>query len=114
MKAKDIILTNDPFKCKKKGDSIECKEEWKRSCEQTLLAIVRCKFDQNEDLRTKLIGTGDCKLFEATTNHFWGTGTGLRSKATREQTGKGENRFGIILADLRSTLQSQTRNTPAK
>lgn len=107
MKAKDIILTNDPFKCKKKGDAIECNEEWKCLREKTLLSIIRCKFEQNNDLRNKLIGTGDRKLFEATTSQYWGTGSGLRSKATREQSSRGENRFGVLLTDLRSILRSQ-------
>ena len=53
---------------------------------------LRHKFLQNEDLRVKLLETGDKKLIEHTENDkFWGDGG----------NGKGENRLGILLMKLR-------------
>lgn len=104
MRAKQIILTNDPFKCKKTGGKIETSQEWLDTCETTMLDIIRCKFTQNEELKAKLIDTGNQRIYEATTGHYWGTNTGLRSKATRDQTGTGQNRFGLLLEELRREI----------
>lgn len=53
---------------------------------------LRHKFLQNEDLRVKLLETGDKKLIEHTDkDKFWGDGG----------NGKGENRLGILLMKLR-------------
>ena len=53
---------------------------------------LRHKFLQNEDLRVKLLETGDKKLIEHTDkDKFWGDGG----------NGKGENRLVILLMKLR-------------
>lgn len=106
VRAKEIILTNDPFKCKKIGGAINPNKEWSDSRESTLLGIIKCKFEQNDLLLSKLIGTGN-KLFEATVGNYWGTNTGLRSRATREHTGSGQNRFGLMLEKLRGEFVPQ-------
>lgn len=53
----------------------------------------------------KLMGTGNLKLFEATTNSVWGTASSLKSKETKEGTGTGENVFGKILEKLRQEFK---------
>ena len=50
------------------------------------------KFGQNEDLRKKLLETGDRKLIQHTDrDKYWGDGG----------NGKGENRLGVLLMRLR-------------
>lgn len=101
-KARRILLAYDAFAAKKIGDSIEEKETWTEKREQIMIEIVRAKFQQNEDLRQQLIDTGKKTLQEATLDQYWGIGSGLRSKITRESAGKGENRMGHILMQIRT------------
>ena len=53
---------------------------------------LKHKFGQNEELRLKLMETGDRKIIEHTDrDKFWGDGG----------NGKGENKLGILLMKLR-------------
>ena len=60
--------------------------------------IVRAKFTQNEDLKWRLIGTGDADLEEGNTWHdtCWGVDA---------KTGEGQNHLGKILMKIRAELQ---------
>lgn len=54
---------------------------------------LTAKFTQNENIRLKLLETGDRKLIEHTDrDKFWGDGG----------NGEGKNRLGILLMKLRS------------
>ena len=57
------------------------------------------KFTQHEDLRRKLLDTGDAKLVEHTTrDRYWGDGGG---------EGKGRNRLGVLLMRVRDELKRE-------
>lgn len=110
-KAHSIIITDDPFVYKQIGDSVTESADWNAVRESTMLDINKLKFKQNPHLIEMLIATGNRTLQEATTNPTWGIGAGIRSKAAKDNTGKGANLFGKILMQLRSELAAG-RSTP--
>ena len=60
---------------------------------------LRYKFTQNENLKAKLLETGNRKLIEHTENDkYWADGGG---------DGKGQNRLGILLMKLRDELRNK-------
>lgn len=105
-KARRILLAHDAFAAKKIGDSVEESEACLEKREQVLTEAIRAKFQQNEDLRRRLIETEDKILQEATLDSHWGIGSGLRSKITRESAGKGKNRTGHILMQVRAEFKT--------
>ena len=64
--------------------------------DQIMYEIVLNKFSQNEELREKLIATGDEYLAEGNTWHdtYWGV-----------CNGKGKNKLGKILMQVREELK---------
>ena len=64
------------------------------------IKMRRAKFTQNEDLKWRLIATGDAYLEEGNTWHdtCWGVDA---------KTGVGENHLGKILMKVRSELQGK-------
>lgn len=88
-----------PHKAKRLGRQVKLRPDWEQVKTQVMAEIVRAKFTQNPDLAARLLATGDAELIEGTT---WGDtcwGIDLR-------TGKGENRLGKILMEVRSELQT--------
>lgn len=111
-KAQRIIVNNDPFVCKEIGDSISDNDKWLSCREKTLSDINRLKYSQNPELMELLIDTGNNILQEATTGPDWGIAASIRSKAARENTGRGENIFGKILMSLRSEFTGEHPASP--
>lgn len=105
-KAHRIIITDDPFECKRIGDKVDETDDWDALSESTMRNINKLKFEQNPHLIELLLTTGNCTLQEATTNTFWGIGASIRSKAARDNTATGQNVLGKILMQLRSELTS--------
>lgn len=63
--------------------------------------VLRAKFTQHDDLRALLVSTGSARLVETATtdnsvNREWG-----------EVNGKGQNRLGVLLMELRLEFTSQ-------
>ena len=57
---------------------------------------LRHKFTQSQDLKDKILGTGNRKLIEHTDrDKYWGDGG----------NGEGQNRLGIILMKVRDELR---------
>jgi ribA/ribD-fused uncharacterized protein len=72
------------------------RRDWESVKERVMLDALRAKFTQHEDLKAILLGTGDAKLVEHTTNDsYWGDGG----------DGSGKNRLGFLLMKLREELQ---------
>ena len=67
--------------------------------------LVTAKFTQNEDLRKKLIDTGNKKLFECTEDKFWGCNLPIsKAKNIDPKKMQGKNMLGSILADVRKKV----------
>lgn len=78
---------------KKKGQAIEIRPDWDEVKDKVMYEICRSKFDQNPELKEKLLATGEAKLVEG---NGWGdTYWGICN-------GEGENRLGEILMRIRS------------
>lgn len=77
--------------------------DWSRIKVDRMRRVLRAKFTQHEDLRALLLATADARLVEAgrtnnAVNREWG-----------EVNGKGMNRLGVLLMELRAELQQQQR-----
>ena len=71
--------------------------DWDSAKDRIMLEAVRAKFTQHDGLRTILLGTGDARLVEHTTNDsYWGDGG----------DGSGKNRLGQILMQVREELRA--------
>lgn len=80
---------------KKMGRKVNLRNDWEKVKLSEMKNIVRSKFTNNEDLRNKLVSTGNAQLIEGNYWHdtFWGV-----------CNGKGENHLGKILMEIREEL----------
>lgn len=85
----------NPSDAKKLGRQVQLREDWEQIKDQVMYEICKAKFEQNPDLRAKLLATGDEILVEGNTwgDRIWGAVYGV-----------GENRLGRILMRVRSEL----------
>lgn len=90
----------NPSEAKKKGRHVKLRKDVDWDSEKTgfMLEIVSAKFNQNEDLKIKLLATGDKHLEEGNTwgDRIWGTVNGV-----------GENQLGKILMQVRKELKGE-------
>ena len=88
-----------PGKSKGMGRRVRLRPDWEQVKTGLMEEIVRAKFTQNEELKQKLLATGEKRLVEGNTwgDTFWGVD--LRS-------GRGENRLGEILMRVRAELKA--------
>lgn len=89
----------DSSTAKSKGRHVELRSDWEKVKFDIMLDIVRAKFSQNEDLKQKLIDTGNEYLEEGNTwgDKIWGT-----------VNGKGQNHLGKILMEVRWELGEES------
>lgn len=94
--AEQIRLAQTSREAKALGRKVELREGWEEMKYQVMLDVVRCKFQQNEDIREKLLATGDAHLEEGNwwNDTYWGV-----------CRGKGENNLGKILMLVRQELR---------
>lgn len=71
---------------------IDLRPDWEEVKDQIMYEVVKAKFEQNSELREKLLATEDAELIEGTTWHdnYWGNCTCPRcvNKMGRNQLGK--------------------------
>ena len=90
-----------PAAAKKLGASkaVPIRSNWDTFRIEVMRKAVEAKFSQNEDLKEKLLETGNRNLVEASpTDTFWGIG---KSK-------KGQNMLGKLLMELRGKLSAES------
>ena len=85
----------NPSEAKRLGREIELREDWEEVKDQIMYDICKQKFSRNEDLKIKLIQTGQEPIIESNTWHdyYWG-----------QCNGKGLNKLGKILMQIREEL----------
>lgn len=72
--------------------------DWEAVKDETMLRALRAKFTQHENLRARLLETGDAELIEHTENdRYWADGG----------DGSGLNRLGELLMQIRSELREK-------
>ena len=86
----------NPSEAKAAGRKIDLRPDWEEVKSQIMYEIVQAKFNQNQDLKEKLLATGDEHLEEGNTWHdtYWGV-----------CNGKGKNKLGKILMQVREELK---------
>ncbi|MGX8687463.1 MAG: NADAR family protein [bacterium] len=87
-----------PKDAKRRGRQVRLRPDWEKVRNGIMEEIVRAKFLQHEDLKEKLLSTGDALLIEGNTwnDRYWGVDK-------RSRTGK--NYLGQILMKVRRELQ---------
>lgn len=93
-------LAYNPSEAKAAGRKIDLRSDWEEVKSQIMYEIVQAKFNQNPDLKEKLLATGDEHLEEGNTwgDTTWGTVNGI-----------GENRLARILMKVRKELQEESK-----
>lgn len=89
-----------PKEAKRRGKQVKLRPDWEDVKDGIMEEIVRAKFSQNVNLRSKLLATGDATLIEGNTwnDRYWGVDA---------KTGEGQNRLGKILMKIRSEFQEE-------
>ena len=89
------FATLDPSSAKRKGRHVQLRHDWENVKFDIMYEIVKAKFSQNDELKEKLIATGEEHLEEGNTwgDRIWGT-----------VNGKGQNNLGKILMRVREEL----------
>lgn len=87
----------NPSTAKRKGRHIQLRHDWEKVKYEIMYEIVRAKFTQNEDLKLKLLSTGEEYLEEGNSwgDRIWGT-----------VNGKGQNNLGKILMRVRNEIRN--------
>lgn len=93
-----------PNVAKQIGRPVELRPDWEQIKLETMADIVRAKFTQNENLRKKLLETGQAAIIEGNYWHdnFYGVCTCAR--CLNKPGKKGLNHLGRILMEIRREL----------
>ena len=85
-----------PAAAKFRGRKVNLRDDWEKVKVEVMYKINLDKFTRHEDLRAKLMATGDAHLVEGNDwgDRFWGV-----------CEGKGANQLGVILMRIRSELR---------
>lgn len=94
-KDREQFTTLNPSEAKKFGRRVVLRKDWEDIKVKVMTDVVRAKFEQNEDLRKKLLETGNAYLEEGNTwgDRTWGT-----------VNGNGSNLLGKILMQCRDEI----------
>lgn len=95
------FTTMNPSEAKKEGRKVPLRKDWEDIKVSVMSELLKAKFDQNPDLKEKLLNTGDEYLVEGNT---WG------DKIWGQVNGQGQNILGNLLMDLRESYQKDLDN----
>jgi ribA/ribD-fused uncharacterized protein len=104
-----ILQEKNPKKVKSLGRRIANYDEelWSNMRYDAMLAALRLKFTQNEDLKTQLLATKPKTLYEASPNDkIWGIGFAASAARTTSPTLYGTNLLGLALTQIRDELEA--------
>ena len=93
-----IRLAPAPMLAKQMGNSRDfpLRPDWNEVKDDVMRRAVRAKFEQHDDIRAVLLGTGEEELVEAVPNdYYWGCGA----------AGTGKNKLGLILMEVRDGVR---------
>ena len=106
-----ILRANSPAECKKLGRQAGPydKQRWEENKVRIVYEGCRAKFEQNPELRKKLLDTGDSIMAEASPHDkIWGIGMDAETAAkTYHDDWPGENLLGRILMTLRDEFREE-------
>ena len=86
----------DPSSAKRKGRHVPLRSDWEKVKYDIMYDICFAKFSQNDELKRRLLSTGEQHLEEGNTwgDRIWGTVDGV-----------GQNHLGKILMKIREKLK---------
>jgi ribA/ribD-fused uncharacterized protein len=99
-----------PKEAKKRGKKVPLLQGWEGRKVEIMKELVWKKFSQNEELKEKLLETGNAILTEGNTwgDEFWGVN--LRKKdESSPWSYKGKNMLGQILMEVREKLRNEEK-----
>ena len=103
--AKKIRHLRDPYKAKRMSKKVKETPEWSKKKEKVMKAIVEAKFNQNEEMKKKLVDTKEKVLCEGTGDKFWGCGTSIsQAQTVKVKKLQGKNTLGNILMAVRKVM----------
>ncbi len=87
----------NPMSAKRLGKRVKLREDWESIKLNIMEEIIRCKFDQNPELKEKLLNTEDLLLIEGNdwNDTYWGV-----------CRGKGLNNLGKLLMKVRDSYKN--------
>ena len=107
--AKEILETDDVSKVKALGRAVHNYNDtiWNGVRQIIVYKGLLAKFSQNEDLKEKLLSTGNHILAEAArTDSVWGIGISIKDNARFDMNKwRGKNLLGFALMQVRKELQ---------
>lgn len=107
----EMLKTNDVAVIKKLGRQISGYNDviWNGIRQNIVFRGAYQKFSCNEDIKKKLLGTGDAILAECAVNDkIWGIGLGMDDlKALSIDMWKGQNLLGFTLMSVRDVLMQE-------
>ena len=100
-----IIDTHDGYAAKRIVRNIKLADEWQEEKVKVMRKIITMKFNQNDNLRDRLLGTKGC-LYEATKSDLdFACGYTLsQAKEIKKGNIKGKNLLGVILCEYRDNI----------
>lgn len=95
---KDMFPELSPSEAKKLGLRVPLISDWEKLKDQFMYEVCTLKFIQNEDLKERLLATGDAKLIEGNDwgDTYWGVCRMI-----------GQNKLGEILMRVREELREE-------
>ena len=96
-----ISAAPTPQEAKRLGRLVIETEEFKKGKKKLVESLTYEKSVQNPELQVKFVKTGDTKLFEATTDSYFGIGKHLNARLLQDLTWTGSNILGEILERIR-------------
>lgn len=81
-----VITAVTPLEAKVVAEQLSDNPEWNKIKHQKMEKTIRIKFEQNEDIREKVVHTKDLALYEATNNVYFEIGATLHSKTLRDKS----------------------------
>jgi len=109
--AEKILKTPLPYKAKALGRKVKnyVDEDWSKVRYDVMVKANLCKYQQNEDLRIKLLETGDKILVEANPrDNIWGIGMAETNRNIYDESQwRGMNLLGKALMHVRKTIMEE-------
>lgn len=109
--AAEIMDTNDVGKIKALGRGVKQYNDvvWNGMRQMVIYEGLLAKFSQNEELKEKLLSTGDAILAEcAVQDRIWGIGCSMKDeKRFNMSKWNGQNLLGFALMKVRKELQNK-------
>ena len=100
-----LLECDSPYDAKRIGDAIRSSQSWDHIKLKVMRMIINLKFDQNPNIRDKLLKTKG-NLYEATTDRFFGCGFSIAQHSRINSTSvTAQNHIGNLLREYRDNQQ---------